>query len=325
MRRTSMLLYVLVTFTMFFLEPATQQAHAQEAAPPAPDETLIYFHRGKGGGGHFWIAVNDQTVARVGKREYAVVRAKAGRITLNLATAGIVLTTVAVDDRPGETVYLTWGIRDWQVTELDEAAGRELIADSKQTEPIDEALGNNEEIRALLDLHRLGSGLMQPSTQEMSPDSDHAVLTIFRREKAKKDGFRREIEVGIWGERGYLGTLSANEGIQVQLTPGEHFFVSGYVGTTLMKAQVEAGKRYYAWVDIGALVLRVKLMPVATSESAQLEEWLNEVQMVEVDQDAMTARHRERESIVNEFTAARAEAGRLGQQDFTEINAEHAY
>jgi len=27
------------------------------------------------------------------------------------------------------------------------------------------------------------------------------------------------------------------------LTPGEHYFVTGYVGTTLMKAQLEARKR----------------------------------------------------------------------------------
>ena len=325
MIRSSRRFYLLIALAILCLEPATQRAHAQGATPPASDETLIYFYREKGISGKFWIAVNDQTVARVGKKEYAVVRAKAGRITLNLATQGMVLTSVAVDDRPGETVYLTWSFRDWQVTELDEEAGRELIGDSNQADPIDETLGNNEEIRVLLDLQRLGFDLMQPSTQEMNPDSDHAVLTIFRRKKAKKDGWRREIEIPIWGERGYLGTLSANEGVQVRLTPGEHFFVSGYVGTTLMKTRVEAGKRYYAWVDTGALILRVKLRPVSTSESAKLEEWLSEVQMLEVDPDAVTAGIRERESIVTDFVDEQAEKGRLGQRDFTEISSEHAH
>ena len=82
-------------------------AQETEVTPPADDETLIYVIReGRFAGSmnKMWIAVNDQTVARVENDAYAIVRAKAGRITVNLATAGIVAGAIAVDDRPGNSL-----------------------------------------------------------------------------------------------------------------------------------------------------------------------------------------------------------------------------
>lgn len=74
-------------------------------APPSQDETLIYILR-EGGGGKLWIAINDQTVARLENRKYEVLRTKAGLVTLNVATQGIPIAGIPVDDRHGEIVYL---------------------------------------------------------------------------------------------------------------------------------------------------------------------------------------------------------------------------
>ncbi len=166
---------------------------------------------------------------------------------------------------------------------------------------------------------------MQPSTEELSPDSEHAVLTIFRRQKENKDGLRRPIEIAVWGEQGYLGTLAASQGVQVALTPGEHYFASGYVGTILMKATVEAGKHYYALADIGAMVLRVKLEPIGPSDSGNLERWTRDMQLLQRNPEVVSERIQERESIVRDFINAQAEEARLGRQDFTEISSEHAW
>lgn len=294
---------------------------AQEVASPGPDETLIYvLRKGRfvGGGAKVWIAVNDQTVARVKNKGYAVVRAKAGAITLNLASQGMVLAATAVDDRPGETVYLRWRLGDELFTELDEAEGREFIRKAKQTKPV-ERPGNNEQIDALLNLTRLGFDLMRPATQQLSPDSEHAVLTVFRRKEGKKLNF------GLWGEDRFIGTLGANEGIEILLTPGEHYFLSGHVGTTLLKARVEAGKRYYALIDVGNIVLRVKMKPVGAEQSDKLNDWLDDVEIIELALDAVTPRVQEREKLVAEFVQSVADKARNGQMDFTDLNSEHAH
>lgn len=76
-----------------------EPAAAQEVAPPAADETLIYIFRvGRfvGGGAKMWVAVNDKTVARLENKGYAAVRVKAGAVTLNLASIGMVNAAAAL-------------------------------------------------------------------------------------------------------------------------------------------------------------------------------------------------------------------------------------
>ena len=160
---------------------------------------------------------------------------------------------------------------------------------------------------------------MRPTTESTAPDDGHAVLTIFRRKA------RSEFRFGIWSEDRHIGTLSANKGIEIRLAPGEYYFLSGYVGTTMLKANIDAGKRYYAWIDIGSLVFRVKMMPISTDESKMLEGWLEDVTFVELNEANVTDRVREREEIVTEFVRTVAEDARLGRMDYTKLNADHAY
>jgi hypothetical protein len=298
-------------------------AAAQEEAPPAADETLIYVFRvGRfvGGGAKMWVAVNDKTVARLENKGYAAVRVKAGAVTLNLASTGMVFAAIALDDRPGETVYLQWRLGDLVFEELDAEQGRALVADAEPGKPLDEELGNNEQTDALLNLSRLGFDLMRPAREKLTPDAEHAVITILRREEAP------QLTFGIWSEDRYLGTLAANEALDVKVTPGEHFFLSGYVGTTLLRAQVEAGKHYYAWVDVGGMVLRVKMMPVTTQESVDLTKWLEKIEFVEVDSESMAApRVREREATFTAWVDSVVTRAKAGTVDFTEIDSAHAF
>lgn len=296
---------------------------AAQEAPPAADETLIYIFRvGRfaGGGAKMWVAVNDKTVARLENKGYAAVRVKAGAVTLNLASTGMVFAAIALDDRPGETVYLQWRLGDLVFEELDAEQGRALIAGADPGKPLEEELGNNEQTDALINLSRLGFDLMRPAREKLTPDAEHAVITILRREEAP------QLEFGVWSEDRYLGTLAAHKALDVKVTPGEHYFLSGYVGTTLLKAQVEAGKHYYAWIDVGGMVLRVKMMPVTTQESSDLEEWLAAVEFVEVDSESMAApRVREREAGFTEWVRSVVVRAKAGTVDFTEINAAHAF
>jgi len=306
---------------LYFVSPMPV-ADAKEIAPPAADETLIYILRvGRfaGSGAKLWVAVNDQTVARLKNKRYSVVRAKAGAITLNLANAGMIHAAIAIDDRPGETVYLKWRLGDWEITEVAETEGMKFLQEAEQMDPIDAPLGNNEQVDALMNLSRLGFDLMRPAEERLSPDDEHALVSIFRTKQSDK------LHMGIWSEDRYLGTLSANQGIDVLVPAGEHFFLSGYVGTSLMQAQVEAGKRYYVRLAIGKMILRVRLTPVGPDKSKDLDKWLSKVDWVEVDPDAITPRIREREDVVTEFLRSAGERAKSGEADVDLMGSAHAY
>ncbi len=283
---------------------------------------LLYIFRvGRfvGGGAKLWIAVNDQTVAKLKNKRYSVVRAKAGPITMNFATQGVVTAAIALDDRPGETVYLKWRLGDKEITEVDEAEGKIFLHKAKQMKPIDAPLGNNEQVAALMNLSRLGFDLMRPAVDRLSPDDEHALITIFRRHQSDK------LDFGVWSEHRYLGTLSTNQELEVLVPAGKHFFLSGNVGTTLLQAQVDAGKRYYARLDIGKMILRVRLTPVDLGQSDDLNEWLTDVEWIEVNPDAITPRIREREDIVTDFVRSAAERAKTGAADFHLLASGHAY
>lgn len=315
-------LLALTSIVPLLLAAPASYADALPVAPPADDETLIYVIReGRmlGAAGGHWIAINDKTVARLRNDKHAVIRAKAGLITLNLASAGVPAFSAAIDDRPGETVYLKWRLGDREMTELDQAAAAEFLRKTKPMDPIDAPSPNAEEIPVLINLSRLGFDLMQPATEALTPDDKLGVITIFRRKEADK------IDLGVWNEHGFVGTLGANEAVSIAVPPGMHFFLAGNVGTSLLKAEVEAGKRYYAWLDYGKMVGRVRLTPVSLSESKDLQKWLKKTKQVELIPQAVTSRIRDREKIVTDFLRLAIEQANNGTADFTLLDNDYAY
>lgn len=312
----------LATIVPLLLVPPTSRADAATVAPPADDETLIYVIReGRMLGaaiGH-WIAINDKTVARLKSDKHTVIRAKAGLISLNLANSGVPVFSAAIDDRPGETVYLKWRLGDREMTELDEAAAAKFLRKTKPMKPIEAPLPNAEEILVLINLSRLGFDLMQPAREAITPDDEHGVVTIFRRKEADK------IDLGVWSEHGFVGTLGTNEAVSIAVPAGTHFFLAGHVGTTLLKAEVEAGKRYYAWLDYGKMLGRIRLTPVSLSQSGELQRWLKKTKQVELIPQAVTSRIREREEIVTDFLRLAVERANSGAADFTLLSSDEAY
>lgn len=294
-----------------FSAPATA---ADAIAPPADDETLIYILR-EGGGGKVWVAVNAETVGRLQNRSWEVIRTKAGLVTVNIAVTGIPTAAIALDDRPGETVYLKWKVPDTQFTEVDERDAQEFLARQKRTKSMDEVQENNEQIRVLMGLARMGFDLMRPAQSRKSPDENHAVLTLFRPRK------KAHMITGVWGERGYVGTLEAGQGIEILLIPGEHYFLTGSVGTALLRARVEAGQRYYAWLDIGS---RTQLKPIGPEDEEKAREWMQGLEFVELDATKITARVRDREKIVLAHLSERAAGARAGDKVHQNLGPEHA-
>ena len=187
-------------------------------APPAADETLIYVFRKFPGYG-IWIAVNDQTVSPLKKnKRHVVVRAKAGLITLNAARHGVLIGEIAIDDRPGETVYVLVSasgfVPKYAVEEIsaDDAAKR-----MRKTKPEDlmEPLANNEYHGVLLNPGQLGFNLTQLAGDALKPDANSAVITFFRRKEKKMV----DMDIGIWGGDGFVGDLRNEEALSIRIVP----------------------------------------------------------------------------------------------------------
>ena len=292
--------------------------------PPAADETLIYVFR-KFPGYRIWIAVNDQTVSPLkNNKRHAVVRAKAGLITLNAARQGFVIGEIAIDDRPGETVYVLVSssgfVPKYAVEEIspDDAAKR-----IRKTKPQDliEPLANNEYHKVLLNPGELGFNLMRPAGDALEPDANSAVITFFRRKEQKIV----DMDIGIWGSDGFIGDLRNEEALSVRVPPGEHFFLAGRTSTSVLRAQVEAGKQYYVWQDVSLWVEGIKLVPIEGSQEGELQEWLAATTLLELDESALTPRIRERNDIVMSYfneTIAKAKFGGIGVAD---LAAAHAF
>jgi hypothetical protein len=307
-----------VCLSLLFFGSAVAQDEG--VAPPADDETLIYVIReGRFAGSmnKMWIAVNNNTVARVENDAYAVVRVPAGHVTLNLATAGIVAGAVAVDDRPGESVYLRWRLGDFFLTELDADEGAAVIAGLERTPPIDELRPNNERVQANFALDMLGLGLTHPTTEMLEPDDEHAVVTVFRRDK------KELVRVALWSNDGYKGMLELNQGTQFRLPAGEHHLFAGLIPDTTVVANVEAGNRYYVSIDIG--MVKIKVEPVAAKEKKKLDKWLKKVEWVALDPALVTGRVHEREEIVLEFLRAGDENGLLDSEKINELGEKHIF
>ena len=295
-------------------------AQESEVAPPADDETLIYVIReGRFAGSmnKMWIAVNDQTVARVENDAYAIVRAKAGRITLNLATAGIVAGAIAVDDRPGETVYLKWRLGDVHMAELDATEAHELLANLKQTPPIEELRPNNEQVQANYAPDVLGLDLTHPTTDIVEPDDEHAVITIFRRDKKDR------LKVAVWGTDAYIAGLDINQGFRIKVPAGEHSIFTGLIPDAWIHTNVEAGKNYYAYIKIG--LVKFEVVPVRTKDAKKLDKWLKKIEFVTVDPANVTDRLREREKIVIDYLKAQFASHRAAGKKLAMMGREHAF
>ena len=148
-------------------------------APPADDETLIYLIEQKGMGGvKFGISVNGEFVARTKHKQHTITHAKAGRLTFSIWRGKMVLGAIALDDRPGETVYLThkWG--NFEISEISAGEAAELMEKTKpaKIENLDGKVTPPEvQMLTLVNIGRLGFDLMKPAMGRLEPDDGKTV------------------------------------------------------------------------------------------------------------------------------------------------------
>jgi len=123
------------------------------------------------------------------------------------------------------------------------------------------------------------------------------------------------MDIGIWCSDGFIGDLRNEEALSVRVAPGEHFFFAGHTFTSVLRAQVEAGKQYYVWQDVSLWTEGIKLVPIEGSQERELQEWLSDTTLLELNESALTPRVRERCDIVMSYvneTISKAKSGQIG-------------
>jgi hypothetical protein len=226
---------------------------------------------------------------------------------------------IALDHRGGQTIYLEYKLGATEFVELDEKSALKLIRKTDRSDPIDAIEPNNEQVVVLMNLSRLGFDVMEPAAGPVEPDDEHGVVTIFR----QKDG--KKFEFGIWSDAGFVGTLGAREAVSLKLKPGSHFFMAGNLGVTQMRADVEAGKRYYAWLDYGGWVGRVRLTPVPVADAKELDKLLSKVDYVALGPMTDSEGVKVRAKVVVEYVGETEKRTRTGEVDFNLLGPEHAF
>lgn len=299
-------------------------AGSQEVSdrPPAPDETLIYvIRRGRllGESLGSWVALDDKIFARIGPDEHTVLRASAGSITLSLIVQGRVIGRFAVDDRPGEVVYLLHDARARNFMELSAKDGLKWIGKSDRVEPLDAPIGNGEYAYALLNIGELGFETMRRGDQLLEPDASSAIITFLQRRESNR------ASISIWSTDGYLGDIESEEYVQLRVGPGRHYYLVGNLESSILRADVEAGKRYYVWVDVGAWLRNTKLIPIRLELERDLNDWLDDAQLVVLDTDALTPRIQERIKVMIPFVVHGIEEAMSGHGDVIVVGDEDAF
>lgn len=132
-----------------------------------------------------------------------------------------------------------------------------------------------------------------------------------------------KLRFGVWSQDGYLGSLRAREAFSVKLPPGEHFFFAANLGASVMRGQLEAGKRYYALVDYGVMFGRVRLTPLTAPEDP--DKLLKDVDWVRLDPALVTDAVRDRERCLGEHIRDAGDKIGRGELGSTELGPAQAF
>ena len=133
----------------------------------------------------------------------------------------------------------------------------------------------------------VASGCASPMMKQVqkidSLDANKAMVTFLR-----PTMFGGAIQFGIWDGTDFVGVLSANSYIQYLTDPGEHYFLGRAENWSCVKANLEAGKKYYIIGKVfpGIWKARVAFDPIKSSDEpqSQIDKWLRELKPTSVDE-----------------------------------------
>jgi len=126
-------------------------------------------------------------------------------------------------------------------------------------------------------LSSCGSSLMMQTQRIQQPEDQYALVTFIR-----PSVFGGAIQFGLWDSENLIGILSAKSYVQYLVEPGEHIFLGRAENWSYVKANLEAGKKYYILGKVfpGVWKARVALEPITKNSDVtdqQLKEWLDKL------------------------------------------------
>ena len=291
------------------------------AAGVMEGDTQIYVFRTKslvGGIMTVSVGVNDRLVAQLKSSSYCMFKEKAGPITVNILQADMPSASIAVDQRPGELVFLSFDYRRGTLIEIDRSRGLDLLNKYEEMPNLTISKPNPAYVVGLMNPGSIDHSLMKTSGVLLQPDADHAVITfVGDYEKFKT------VPVGIWTEDKFLGSLNGNSLFQTKVPPGKHMFFGKYEQWSVLEAEVEAEKNYYVQVTIsrGWRMPHVRIIPVKKDiEQSVIDSWMSFSEWLVFDEQNLKNSIKERMEATVPFIEKAIETAQENLQETRVLN-----
>ncbi|MBV1914783.1 MAG: DUF2846 domain-containing protein [Pseudomonadales bacterium] len=230
------------------------------------DKTGLYVIRGSnfvGAARGLWVAVNDSVVADLSNGSHVYLELDAGLNTLHFVQGKSGHGYLAIDNKPGETLYAKFGYAtDNLAMILDSGLGQTMVMKTSKVMPLIEKRNNDAYDNLVINPGLLSYPIMIESPELLTTDKDHALVRFYRPETLIAD-----IAFDIWNQDGYVGSTKGGTYFSAKLLPGHHVFISKSERYSVLDAELEAGKEYAVELDVGMgwNQAHIKLLPMDLS------------------------------------------------------------
>ena len=269
--------------TTYKIEPDLVKNFKPEATP-SKDETFVYVIRGsnfQGGARGLWVAANENVVADLSNGSHTLLKLKTGLNSIHMVQGLAGFGFAAVDNKPGETVYLAIDYTTGKLKDVGFELGASMVMQTNRAKDIGAPRHNDAYDNLLVNPSLLNFPVMKKTEQLMKPDDKSAVINFYRMETLIKD-----VPFDIWSQEGYIGSTKGDQYFQVRVAPGKHTFVALSERYSVIDAEVEAGKEYNVEfdVDMGWNQAHVQMLPLEPKKSKKsIAKWQKKAELVAVD------------------------------------------
>ncbi len=281
-----MVLFLSGCTTLYEVKP-NLVANFKQSIIPNEDQTLVYFIRGSafsGGGRKIWLGWNDRAMASLASGTHASFLMDAGINTINIVETKMPLLFHKLDNRGGETIFLSYEYKNVKIVELERDLGISMVMQTKEIPIIEPPRKNDGYPLDLLNPGLVDLYLMKTTDRQKEPNENKAIITFIRPIK-----YAEGVAFGIWDENSFLGSLKEQTYFQIAVDPGKHTFLGKAEQWSVLQAEVEAGKKYYIEVKakLGMTVVRMQLLPLKAKMSGEMKKWMNTSQLLTLDKNAI--------------------------------------
>ena len=247
--------------TTYKVDPILIENFQQPKVPT--EKTGLYVIRGSnfaGAARGLWVAVNDSVVADLSNSSHVYLELNAGLNTLYFVQGKVGFGYLAVDNKPGETLYAKFGYASTNTTEeIDKDLGQTMVMKTTAVTPLAETKNNDAYDDLLINPGVLDYPIMIESSEILTADENHALVRFYRPDKLIAD-----CAFDIWNQDGYIGSTKGGSYFTVKLKSGHHVFISKSERYAVLDAELDAGKEYAVELDVsvGWNQAHIKLLPI---------------------------------------------------------------